>query len=116
MANDRRIKKEFHIGESRYHDVSIWFTDPTYISGDQKGYYLYINPFEREGNWKTSTAYSGYKHLLVPAKRFSAKKLGKLFNIVEPHMELLSKVWEHEDLTATKGIIAQIDKEIKDKL
>lgn len=59
--------------------------DGSYVNdrAEQQGYWVNATPVKIEGMFRVTTAYTGTKAFLEPAKRFGAKKLNDLFSTVK---------------------------------
>jgi len=64
---------------NRFLDVEVYYDEGgmSFLSGgfNKRGYYLAVQPVNREGNLKSMLAFSGTKALIEEVKRFSARKL-----------------------------------------
>ena len=95
-----RFDEEVKIGNQLV-EVSLTYdkagVNPDIFSLSQRGYYLHIQPFEREGVWKKVQGYTGATTLLKPAKRFSETQFDKLWDIIDPNVEALAEAWVSGD-------------------
>lgn len=67
------VKVRYSKHDGSYHDPRA----------ESQGYWLNITPVEVDGMFRTTTAYTGVKAFLEPAKRFGAKKLADLLASVK---------------------------------
>lgn len=66
---------------------------------EPRGYYLSVCPEERADGWRKFGAFTGIKHLLKPAARFSQKELDTLEVPQEQIDKLLTHVLAKNTLT-----------------
>lgn len=77
--------------------VNLW----TY-KNEQRGYYISVQPEYRHGCCVEMTCFTGYKKLVEPATRFSAKKLDAL---TEVGFQKAREMWE-QALPEFKEVVA----------
>ena len=68
-------------------EVKVRYSKPdnSYFNdrAEESGYWVNFTPVKIEGMFRVTTAYTGIKALVEPAKRFGAKKLENLFSEVK---------------------------------
>lgn len=83
MANNRKMQKDFPTDKDKIVlSVTVRYTKGDPFSNEKRGYWVTIMPEEIDGMWRKSVAYSGVKFFVEEANRFSAKRLGEIFDRV----------------------------------
>lgn len=87
MSNRRQSFDLPTTEEGKVIEVCVRYSKPdgSYYNPDaeQQGFWLNITPVKVDGMFRTTTAFTGLKRFLEPAKRFSEKKLDTLMSSVK---------------------------------
>ena len=97
MSDRRKTIKELEVleGKATHIEISLsydlgghnWFT---YVN-EERGIYLHVSPVEKSEGWRSYTAFSGVKMLLLPMKRFNKK----VFDSFIPDKDNVEKMLNH---------------------
>jgi len=93
MERHKEYIEHNDLKDSTHLEVSVYYTKggPNYFSRGvtPRGYYLSVKPVTLGESTVSYTMFSGYSHLLLETKRFSAKQFAQAIEISKEHKERL---------------------------
>lgn len=96
----REIYKEYipTNKENTYIKIEVYYHKGDY--NIRRGYYLSVQPIEKEGVWEKFTAYTGYMYELFPCERYTKAGRDKAVGLKDGILQsIIERICKEQDIT-----------------